>query len=62
MSQTLREKIEGVFGALERKAAIADERTFYLLHEHNLWSEDGTYTFPDGEVWHQDGKITRQNP
>ena len=22
-----------------------------LLHDHNLWGDDGTYTFKDGERW-----------
>ena len=26
-------------------------KVVYLLTAHELWSEDGTYTFPDGETW-----------
>lgn len=31
-------------------------RTEYLLDTYNLWSEDGTFTFPDGETWHKESK------
>jgi hypothetical protein len=23
----------------------------FLLETHKLWSEDGTYSFPDGDTW-----------
>lgn len=26
-------------------------KVVYLLTAHELWSENGTFTFPDGETW-----------
>jgi len=27
------------------------EKVYFLLSTYNLWAEDGTYTFPDGDTW-----------
>ncbi len=27
----------------------------HVLTTHRLWSEEGTYTFPNGDTWHRDG-------
>ena len=34
--------------------ADAEMRLKWVLTENNLWSEDGTYTFPDGDTWRKD--------
>jgi hypothetical protein len=31
-------------------SAEIDDQLHYVLDAHGLWSEDGTYTFPDGTV------------
>ena len=28
-------------------------KIMYLLDTYKLWSEDGTFTWPNGEMWHR---------
>ncbi len=38
------------------KAAIdLAHKLDHVLTTHRLWTEEGTYTFPDGDTWHRDG-------
>jgi hypothetical protein len=30
------------------------EKIYFLLDACNLWESDGSFTFPDGDVWYRD--------
>jgi hypothetical protein len=37
--------------AIRHEIADRDAKIRFLLEHYNLWSEDGVFCFPDGEIW-----------
>ena len=31
-------------------------KIYFLLAKYNLWSEDGDFTFPDGDIWRKNDR------
>jgi hypothetical protein len=39
---------------LDEMIASIEARIYFLLNTYNLWSSDGVFCFPDGEVYRKD--------
>lgn len=44
-------KLKDYKGDLDMENFDLIAKVIYLLSYNELWSEDGTFTFPDGETW-----------
>lgn len=48
---------DGDLQALLEACSDYDYRLHWLLDVANLWSEDGTFAFPDGEIYYKSGSV-----
>jgi hypothetical protein len=42
-----------IIDSLERENFDLVAKVIYLINERPGWSEDDTFTFPDGDTWHK---------
>lgn len=55
-------KLKDYNGDLDQENFELIAKVVFLLTAHDLWAEDETYTFPDGECWGRlEGKIDAES-
>jgi hypothetical protein len=48
-----KEDYEALYALAYGEVGMLNARIRWLLGNYNLWSPEGTFTFPDGDTWHK---------